>query len=93
MNRLMERRDTTSGLTLQHNWKPKPAGAENELGTGDLAEILKTDVTILTDEVFNRVTNHSRSEVDRAKARLAEYDSPLSFHQTIGEILDYRRRF
>ncbi len=93
MNRLMETRDTTSGLTLQLQWKPKPAETEDELGTWDLVRILKTDVTILSEEVFNRVTNHFRSKVERAKARLAEHDSPLSFHQTIREILDYRRWF
>ncbi|HHY10535.1 MAG TPA: hypothetical protein GX528_08220, partial [Firmicutes bacterium] len=45
MNRLMETRDTTSGLTLQLRWQPKPAETEDELGTRDLVEILKTDVT------------------------------------------------
>lgn len=93
MNQLMAERDTTSGLTLHLQWKPKPAATEEELGTRELVEILKTDVSILSEKIFNQVTTHFRSQVQRAKARLEEQDFRQSFHQTIQSVLDYRKWF
>ena len=93
MNRLMAERDTTSGLTLHLQWKPKPAETEDELGTRELVDILKTDVSILSEEIFNQVTTHFRSQVQRAKTRLEEQDFRQSFHQTIQSVLDYRKWF
>ncbi len=93
MNRLMAERDTTSGLTLHLQWKPKPAETEDELGTRELVDILKTDVSILSEEIFNQVTMHFRSQVQRAKTRLEEQDFRQSFHQTIQSVLDYRKWF
>lgn len=93
MNRLMAERDTTSGLTLHLQWKPKPAETEDELGTRELVDILKTDVSILSEEIFNQVTTHFRSQIQRTKTRLEEQDFRQSFHQTIQSVLDYRKWF
>mgnify|MGYP000878758975 CR=1 FL=1 len=93
MNKLMAARDSTSGLTLHLQWRPKTAETEDELGTRELVNILKTDVSILSEDVFNQVTTHFRSQVDRAKVRLEEQDFRQSFHQTIQSVLDYRKWF
>lgn len=93
MNRLMAERDTTSGLTLHLQWRPKAAETEEELGTKELVEILKTDVSILSETIFNQVTTHFRSQVQRAKTRLEEQDFRQSFHQVIQDVLDYRKWF
>lgn len=41
MNALMEKRDTSSGLTFSIQWKPKTAETEEEMDTKDLVELLR----------------------------------------------------
>lgn len=93
MNRLMGERDASNGLAFYLQWKPKVAQNEDELDTGDLVNILRTDANILRVEDFNRVTEHFRSRVDRAKRMLDNNAHGQTFHNIIREILDYREWF
>lgn len=93
MNRLMAQRDTSSGLTFYLQWKPKTAESEEQLDTRELVDILRTDANILRMEDFNRVTEHFRSQVDRAKRMLDDGAYGQTFHQIIRDVLDYRQWF
>lgn len=91
--KLMEQRDTSSGLTFSLRWKPLTAEYEEEMDTRDLVELLRSDPRLLKEQDVVRVTNHFRSKVDRAKEVLAEKGYGESFHQIIKEMLDYRQWF
>lgn len=93
MNQLMSRRDSSSGLTFQLQWKPKPAETEDQLDTRELVSILRADTSILKVEDFNKVTEHFRSKVEQAQKAM-QYDMDgHTFHQIIKDVLDYRQWF
>ena len=93
INRLMEQRDTSSGLTFSIQWKPRTADHEEEMDTKELVDLLRSDPALLKDQDVDRVTQHFRSKVNRAKEILAEDGYGESFHKVIKEMLDYRAWF
>jgi len=93
MNQLMAQRDTSSGLTFYLQWKPKTAESEEQMDTRELVDILRTDVNLLKMEDFNRVTQHFRFQVERAKKMLDDGAYGQTFHQIIRDVLDYRKWF
>ena len=93
MNQLMGARDTSSGLTFYLQWRPNPAPHEEELDTRELVDILKMDSSLVREDKFQRVTEHFRSKVQRARQRLDEQNHSQTFHQIVREILDYRGWF
>ncbi len=93
INRLMEDRNTSSGLTFSIRWRPRTAEHENEMDTKDLVELLQRDPRLYKDEDVRRVTEHFRSRVDRARAALEDKGYGETFHQIVKEILDYRKWF
>ncbi|MDI6603818.1 MAG: TIGR02680 family protein [Thermoanaerobacteraceae bacterium] len=93
MNRLMSERDTSSGLKFFLEWKSVAADNEQELDTKELVDILKSDADMLKQEVFDKVVNHFRSKVDRARRVLEEKDNTETFHKIMKDILDYRDWF
>jgi hypothetical protein len=93
INHLMENRDPSSGLTFSIRWRPKTADAEEEMDTKDLVDLLRTDPRLLKESDMERVTNHFRSKISRAR-ELAEVEGfGTTLHQIIKEILDYRQWF
>ncbi len=56
INRLMDERDTSSGLKFSIRWKPKTAEREEEMDTEDLVKLLRTDARLLRDEDMQRIT-------------------------------------
>lgn len=90
---LMEQRDTSSGLTFSLRWKPGTAEHEEEMDTRELVELLRLDSRLLKEQDVERVTQHFRSKVSRAKEVLADKGYGESFHQVIKEMLDYRQWF
>lgn len=93
INTLMEQRDTSSGLTFSIRWNPRTADYEAELDTRDLVDLLRSDPRLLKEQDIERVTQHFRSKIERAKEILAERGYGESFHQVIKDILDYRQWF
>jgi len=93
MNRLMDERDTSSGLRFQIRWKPRTADHEDEIDTQDLVELLKSDPRLLKESDMSRITNHFRVKIERAKQQLEVKGYGESFHQIIKEMLDYRHWF
>lgn len=93
ISRLMEQRDTSSGLTFSLVWQPRTAECEDELDTKDLVDLLRLDPGLLKDADSERITSHFRSQIDRAKAELAERRQGETFQAIVQELLDYRRWF
>jgi uncharacterized protein (TIGR02680 family) len=93
MNRLMDQRDTSSGLRFRIRWKPRTAEQEDEIDTQDLVELLKSDPQLLKESDMSRITNHFRAKIERAKQQLEIKGFGESFHQIIKEMLDYRHWF
>lgn len=93
MNKLMSERDTSSGLMFSIEWRSIPASNEEELDTKELVDILKSDADMLKKEVFDKVVNHFRSKVERARRAMEEKNNTETFHKIMKEILDYRDWF
>lgn len=93
INRLMQQRNTSSGLTFSIRWKPRTAEQEEEMDTQDLVTLLRSDPRLLKEEDINAVTRHFRSKIERAKEALEEKGYGETLHQMIKEILDYRQWF
>lgn len=93
ISRLMEERDTSSGLTFSLSWKPRTAEHEDELDTRELVELLRLDPNLLKPADTDRVTAHFRVQIDRAKAELAERKQSETFQTIVRELIDYRRWF
>lgn len=93
INRLMEERNTSSGLTFSIRWRPRTAEHEYEMDTQDMVELLQRDPRLYKEEDVQRVTQHFRSRVGRAREALEDKGYGETFHQIIKEILDYRKWF
>ena len=93
IDNLMRQRDTSSGLTFSLRWRPLLAEHEEELDTGQLVDLLRSDPRLLKEEDINRITRHFQIRIDRAKELLADKGPGETLHQVIKEVLDYRRWF
>ncbi|MBS4192249.1 TIGR02680 family protein [Bacillus sp. FJAT-49705] len=93
INDLMEKRDTSSGLTFSIKWKPKTADAEEEMDTKDLVDLLRSDPRLLKESDMKKVTAHFRSKITRARELSETEGYGTTLHQVIKGILDYRKWF
>lgn len=91
MNRLMEERNTSSGLRLKLEWIPKPAQNENQLDTERLVELMKRDSHRLHEAEIEQIITHFRSHIGYAKLKASEEQESLRKH--LYEVLDYRNWF
>lgn len=93
MKKLMERGDSTSGITFSIKWKPRTAGADDQLDTKDLVDMLKKDTRLLKDEDIQRISTHFRSRIQAAKVRMEQSGDGETLLQILKEVLDYRKWF
>ncbi len=91
MNKLMEERNTSSGLRLKLEWQPKPAATENQLDTAQLVELLKRDSHRLREDEIDAMIQHFRTQIGYAKQSAQEEQESLRKH--LYEVLDYRNWF
>ncbi|RAU92833.1 TIGR02680 family protein [Paenibacillus sp. YN15] len=91
MNRLMEERNTSSGLRLKLEWIPRPAQNESQLDTERLVELMKRDSHRLHEVEIEQIITHFRSHIGYAKHRAGEEQESLRKH--LYEVLDYRNWF
>ncbi|WP_036581105.1 TIGR02680 family protein, partial [Paenibacillus darwinianus] len=91
MNKLMEERNTSSGLRLKLEWEPKPAVTENQLDTAQLVELLKRDSHRLREDEIDAMIQHFRDKIGYAKQNAQEEQESLRKH--LYEALDYRNWF
>lgn len=93
MRKLMESRDSSSGLKFSIKWRPKTADSEEELDTKDLVVMLKQDAKLLKDEDLERITSHFRSKIQSAKSWIEEKGDGQTLLQVLKSVLDYRKWF
>ncbi|KHE67440.1 TIGR02680 family protein, partial [Halobacillus sp. BBL2006] len=93
MNGLMESRNSSSGLTFSIRWKPRTADHDEELDTKELVELLHRKPQIMKEEDFDRMIEHFRSRIDRAKETMFEKGEGQTLLQVLKEVLDYRKWF
>ncbi|MEK0313818.1 TIGR02680 family protein [Cohnella sp. 56] len=91
MNRLMEERNTSSGLRLKLDWDPKAAQNEQQLDTSALVELLKRDSHRLREDEIDAMIQHFRSQIGYAKQSAQSEKESLRKH--LYEVLDYRNWF
>ncbi len=93
MKRLMESRDTSSGLKFSIQWRPKTADSEQELDTKELVLLLKQDAKLLNERDYEKITNHFRSKIQAAKVWVKEKGQGETLLQVLKMVLDYRKWF
>jgi len=93
IDQLMQERDSSSGLTFSLRWKPLTAEHEEEMDTRELVDLLRLDSRLMKEEDMNRITQHFRFRINRAKEELRFKGHGETLHQLIKEILDYRNWF
>ncbi|MBE1556537.1 TIGR02680 family protein [Sporosarcina limicola] len=93
MRKLMESRDSSSGLKFSIKWRPKTADSEQEMDTKDLVMMLKQDANLLKDEDLERITSHFRSKIQSAKSWIEEKGDGQTLLQVLKGVLDYRKWF
>jgi uncharacterized protein (TIGR02680 family) len=91
MNRLMEERNTSSGLRLKLEWHAMPAQTEQQMDTAVLVELLKRDSHRLREEEIDLIIGHFRSQIGYAKQNAQDEQESLRKH--LYEVLDYRNWF
>jgi uncharacterized protein YPO0396 len=91
MNRLMEERNTSSGLRLKLDWEPKAASNEQQMDTAALVELLKRDSHRLREDEIDAMIRHFRSQIGYAKQTAQSEKESLRKH--LYEVLDYRNWF
>ncbi|GEO27420.1 TIGR02680 family protein [Alicyclobacillus acidoterrestris] len=90
MNHFMSLRNTSSGMVLSLDWKPRPARGERELDTERLVYLLRKSPSTLLDEEMEDMIEHFRSRIRMAKE---ESESGETLRNLIREFLDYRNWF
>lgn len=93
MDKIMESRDNSSGLTFSISWKPLTAESEQELDTKDLVKLLQRNSKFLSEEDLNRITKHFQSRIAKAKELIQLRNEGSTLHQVLKEVLDYRKWF
>ncbi|WP_243300394.1 TIGR02680 family protein [Bacillus litorisediminis] len=95
INKLMSERQTSSGLQLSIEWKPKEAKELDELKTSELISLLQRDPDTLKDSDYNKLTKHFTSKIQYAKDIYEEDEEnkEKSLDYVIKDVLDYRKWF
>ncbi|MBL4950751.1 TIGR02680 family protein [Neobacillus sp. YIM B02564] len=93
MDKIMESRDNSSGLTFSIAWKPLTAESEQELDTKDLVKLLQRNSKFLNEDDLAKITMHFRSRIEKAKELIQLRNEGSTLHQVLKEVLDYRKWF
>ncbi|SHG51376.1 TIGR02680 family protein [Ornithinibacillus halophilus] len=93
MKKLMETRDTSSGLSFSIKWKPRTADSETEMDTVDLVHLLRQDPKLLKEEDLEKITIHFRTKIAKAKELMGNSNELQTLLQVLKEVLDYRKWF
>ena len=93
MDHLMQSRDSSSGISFSIRWKPKTAETEEELDTEELVRLLQLDPRLLKETDFQKVVEHFRSKINRAKETAEGKGAGNTLLEELKGVLDYRRWF
>ena len=93
MNNLMEKMDTSMGLSFSLKWSSKKAESEDQLDTKKLVNLLKMDGNLLRDDDLSALSEHFRSKIELARRTMEDKNVNMTFHSIMKDILDYRKWF
>lgn len=93
MERYMHDMNTSSGLQLSLKWRSKKALDDDELDTQELVTLLEKDYRILKESDRQKISQHFRTKIERARRLSLDENTTASFHQLIKEVMDYRQWF
>lgn len=95
INSLMEKRNTSSGLRLWLEWKPKPTTEEGEIETAELVKLLMRNPDTLKESDFAKLSKHFNTKIKIAKELLEEDENnnKKTLEDMIKDVLDYRKWF
>ncbi|MFA6848777.1 MAG: TIGR02680 family protein [Selenomonadaceae bacterium] len=93
MSALMEKMDTSMGLTFSLEWKPQKSLLEDEIDTLELEKLLNRDRDLLTKEDIEKVSVHFRSKIAAARQAAEENNVMVNYSDLIRDALDYRKWF
>ncbi|GAA0589967.1 TIGR02680 family protein [Virgibacillus siamensis] len=93
MNKLMVNSDSSSGLTFSIKWRPRTAETEAELDTKELVALLRRDARLLKEDDRDKIIEHFRSKIDRAKELVDVQGDGNTLLQVLKHVLDYRNWF
>lgn len=95
MNKLMQQRDTSSGLRFKLDWKAKTAQQDEEMDTHDLVQLLHADPATLKEEDLQKIVRHFQARIEQAK-QISEgsvNETEATFQEAVRNMLDYRLWF
>lgn len=93
MERYMKDMNTSSGLQLGLKWRSKKALDDDELDTQRLVALLEKDYRILKESDRQKISQHFRGKIAKARRLSLDENTTSSFHQLIKEVMDYRKWF
>lgn len=94
MNQVLQRQNNYRGLNLFIEWKPRASDDErSEIGTKELVECLRKPAQTLTDETMEKMVQHFRNKIEKAKIDMEQEEGIRSLHDIMKEVLDYRKWF
>lgn len=93
MDQLMSKRNNSSGLIFSIAWKPLTAEREEEIDTKELVALLRRESKFLSEDDLQKITQHFRSRIERAKEEVSLRNEGNTLHQVLKEVLDYRKWF
>lgn len=93
MAELMQGINTSMGLSFSLSWKPKKDINENEMNYDELSRILIKSRELVSNEDFERLSEHFSSKIEQEKMLLEEKGSDINYSDIIRTVLDFRNWF
>ena len=91
VKRIMEKMNTSSGLTFSLSWQGKTKDTEQELDTNEVVNIFNADAQILSEEDSKKIVAHFRSKIALEEEKYD--DAEINYIEVIKSVLDYRKWF
>ncbi len=88
---IMERMNTSSGLSFSLEWRGKDREAEEELDTKEIVDIFNASAQMVSESDQQRIVEHFRSKI---RAEEEKYEKgEVNYIEIIKNVLDYRKWF
>lgn len=88
---IMERMNTSSGLSFSLEWKGKEKEAEEELDTKEIVDIFNASAQMVSEADQQKIVEHFRSKI---RAEEEKYEKgEVNYIEIIKNVLDYRKWF
>lgn len=91
INSSIEEMDTSSGLALSIKWVAKKSENDEQMDIAELVGLLEKDKELIKDTDMERIINHFKAMVKRARILLKEKNEIQSYMGAMKNVLDYRK--